>query len=186
MKYIRKLRAIILILLYYAIFAHLPSTDTPVIGKACRNIRRYFLRCINPHAFAQNINIGRHVYLGKLDCIEIDQFSGLGNKFQLRATKLKMGKYIMTAEEVLVIGGGHIHDRTDIPMVQQGSLPKTTLEIEDDVWIGQRATIIAKNYKIGKGAIIGACAVVTKEVPPYAIVAGNPAKIVGYRKQPNS
>ena len=88
----------------------------------------------------------------------------------------------MTAEEVLVIGGGHIHDRTDIPMVQQGSLPKTTLEIEDDVWIGRRATIIAKNYKIGKGAIIGACAVVTKEVPPYAIVAGNPAKIVGYRK----
>lgn len=58
---------------------------------------------------------------------------------------------------------------------------KTSLKIEDDVWIGARVLVIAKNFSIGRGAIIGAGSVVTKEIPPYAIVAGNPAKIIKYR-----
>lgn len=49
--------------------------------------------------------------------------------------------------------------------------------IEDNVWIGQYATIL-KGVRIGKGAIIGTKAVVTKDVPPYTIVAGNPARVV--------
>ena len=52
--------------------------------------------------------------------------------------------------------------------------------VEDDVWIGTRA-IILKGVTIHKGAIVGAGAVVTKDVPPYSIVAGNPAKIVKMR-----
>lgn len=52
--------------------------------------------------------------------------------------------------------------------------------IENDVWIGTRAVIL-QGRKIGTGAVIGAGAVVTKDVPPYAIVAGNPARILRYR-----
>lgn len=51
--------------------------------------------------------------------------------------------------------------------------------IEDDVWIGFNATIM-KGVTIGKGAIIGACTVITKDVPPYAVVVGNPARIIKY------
>lgn len=57
------------------------------------------------------------------------------------------------------------------------------IEIGNDVWIGARA-IIRDGVKIGDGAIVGAGAVVTRDVPPYAIVGGVPAKIIRYRFQP--
>jgi acetyltransferase-like isoleucine patch superfamily enzyme len=57
-------------------------------------------------------------------------------------------------------------------------------EIGNDVWIGARVTILG-GVKVGDGAIIGANAVVTKDVPPYAIVAGVPAKIIRYRFPPD-
>ena len=52
------------------------------------------------------------------------------------------------------------------------------IEIGDDVWIGFNATIL-KGVRIGKGAIVGACSVVTRDIPPYAVVAGNPAVQIG-------
>jgi acetyltransferase-like isoleucine patch superfamily enzyme len=57
------------------------------------------------------------------------------------------------------------------------------IRIGNDVWIGLNATLM-DNITIGHGAVVGACAVVTKDVPPYAIVVGNPAKIVKYRFSP--
>lgn len=57
---------------------------------------------------------------------------------------------------------------------------KGNIIIENDVWIGAKSTIMS-GVKIHNGAIVGACSVVTKDVPPYAIVAGNPAKVVKYR-----
>jgi acetyltransferase-like isoleucine patch superfamily enzyme len=57
---------------------------------------------------------------------------------------------------------------------------KGDIIIENDVWIGAKSTIMS-GVKIGNGAIIAAGSVVTKDVPPYAIVAGNPAKVVKYR-----
>lgn len=57
---------------------------------------------------------------------------------------------------------------------------KGNINIENDVWIGANSTIMS-GVKISNGSIIGATATVTKDVPPYAIVAGNPAKIIRYR-----
>ncbi len=54
------------------------------------------------------------------------------------------------------------------------------IEIENDVWFGA-SCVVLKGVTIGSGAVIGAGAVVTKDVPPYAIVAGNPAKVIKYR-----
>ena len=61
---------------------------------------------------------------------------------------------------------------------------KEVLSVGNDVWIGQRV-IILPGVRIGDGVIIGAGAVVTKDVPDYAVVAGNPARIIKYRKQDN-
>ena len=55
------------------------------------------------------------------------------------------------------------------------------LEIGNDVWVGRNALILYRVKRIGNGAVIGAGAVVTKDVPPYAVVAGNPATILKYR-----
>lgn len=64
---------------------------------------------------------------------------------------------------------------------QQGNLPKTHLIIGNDVWIGNHVIILAYVSHIGNGAVIGAGAVVTKDVPDYAVMAGNPARIIKYR-----
>ena len=83
---------------------------------------------------------------------------------------------------VTVLTRNHAFSRTDIPMNQQGMSEVRPVTISDDVWIGANV-IILPGVCVGRGAIIGAGAVVTKNVPEYAIVAGNPAKIVKYRKQ---
>lgn len=88
----------------------------------------------------------------------------------------------MSAHDVQIIGGGHKYDSLNIPMGQQGNMPRSKLIIKDDVWIGARATILGNVGTIGTGSIIGAGSVVTKAVPDYAIVAGNPARIIKYRK----
>lgn len=59
------------------------------------------------------------------------------------------------------------------------------LVIEDDVWIGHYAVILPNCKYIGRGAIIGAGAIVTKDVPPYSIVAGNPARLLRKRFEPD-
>lgn len=128
------------------------------------------------------INIQRHVYFG-MNEIEIGNGSGLGANFHLQNCSLVIGNHVMVAPNVMVLGGGgHKFDRIDIPIGQQGNLPKSKLEISDDVWIGNSVIILGNVKRIGTGAIIGAGAVVTKPVPDYAVVAGNPARVIKYRK----
>lgn len=71
----------------------------------------------------------------------------------------------------------------DYPESAERYLEKKT-KIGNDVWIGHSAFILG-GLKIGDGAIIGAHAVVAKDVPPYAIVVGNPAKVIGFRFTPD-
>ena len=65
-------------------------------------------------------------------------------------------------------------------MNQQGASDFHPVNIGNDVWIGARVTILP-GVKIGNGAIIGAGSVVTKDVPDFAIVGGNPARVIKYR-----
>ena len=63
---------------------------------------------------------------------------------------------------------------------EKDALTKGKIIIEDEVWIGANVTILS-GITIGKGAIVAAGSVVTKDVPPYSIVGGNSAKIIRYR-----
>ena len=86
----------------------------------------------------------------------------------------------MMGPDVIILNGGHNFQKTDIPMRLQGEKQQIQTIIGDDVWIGTRA-IIMPGVKIGKGVIVGAGAVVTKDIPDYAVVGGVPAKILKYR-----
>jgi len=65
--------------------------------------------------------------------------------------------------------------------VKQLKIYRPRYEIGHDVWIGTNALILPNAARIGTGAVIGAGSVVTHEVPPFALVAGNPARIIKYR-----
>jgi maltose O-acetyltransferase len=80
---------------------------------------------------------------------------------------------------VLLARSYHRHDRTDIPIKQQGNDPRRPLHIGDGAWIGANATVMAD---VGHDAIVAAGAVVVHPVPPFAIVGGNPARLIRLRK----
>ncbi len=169
------------LILYLAFARWLPATDLPVPwSKPVRRLRSFIGgKCLDSHG--KNINIEHLANFNAGKGISIGSNSGLGIRCRVRGP-LEIGDYVMMGPEVVILGRSHEIGRTDIPMGLQGAAPhpgKTV--IEDDVWIGTRA-IIMPGVRIGHGAVIGAAAVVTKDVPPFAIVAGVPAKVVRYRK----
>lgn len=87
----------------------------------------------------------------------------------------------MMAHDVQFIGGGHGYADTNLPMVKQEVKKRSKLVIGNDVWIGARVTVLGNVKSIGHGVIIGAGSLVTKDVPDYAIMGGNPARVIKYR-----
>lgn len=126
-------------------------------------------------------------YVGNGRDIEIGDYSAIGPRAYIGGIgsggSLHIGNYVMMAPDVIILTQQHRHDRLDIPMCYQGKIDKK-VTIEDDVWIGMRA-IIMPGVTIGKGAIIGAGAVVTKNVEPYSIVGGVPAQTIKKRTPHN-
>lgn len=97
--------------------------------------------------------------------------------------KLVIKKYSVISTSCIIVPSGHI-PTVGVPfycstLTHIGD-DNHTLVIEEDVWVGAGCILLPKS-KIGRGAIIGAGSVVTKEIPPYAIVVGNPAKIIGVK-----
>jgi acetyltransferase-like isoleucine patch superfamily enzyme len=89
---------------------------------------------------------------------------------------VQIGSKVIIAQHVVMSGLNHIYEDVDQPIVDQ--LVRTApIIIEDECWIGANAVITA-GVTIGKHAVVAGGAVVTKNVPPYSIVAGNPAKII--------
>lgn len=111
--------------------------------------------------------------------ILIGSGSGLGVNCFVHGP-LKIGDNVMMGPDVTILTHTHNIERTDIPMGQQGSRTAEVV-IGNDVWIGMRS-IIMPGVRIGDGVVIGAGAVVTKDVPDFAIVGGVPARIIKYRK----
>ena len=112
--------------------------------------------------------------------VELGDNSGIGVRAQING-KVVIGKNVMMGPDVCIYTVNHAFDRTDVPMNQQGFAAEKPVVIGDDVWIGARA-IILPGTRVGTGAVIGAGAVVTKDVPDYAVVGGNPARILRMRK----
>lgn len=108
-----------------------------------------------------------------------------------------IGRYCSIANNVYYVGDSHMTQAisTSPYFFNNGfskkyrhvnDVKKGSLNIGNDVWIGTNVTILSKCNSIGNGAVIGAGSVVTKNIPAYAIVAGNPAKVIRYRFDENT
>ncbi len=116
-----------------------------------------------------NIEIGEGCLINHNNVLQAGKIKG----------KIKIGNYVHTGANVMIIAFNHAFDTREIPTIQQDYYD-ADVTICDDVWIGGGAIILA-GVTIGKGAIIAGGAVVNKDVPEYAIVGGVPAKVLKYR-----
>ena len=91
-----------------------------------------------------------------------------------------IGNSVMVAAFVAMFAANHQFDDPSLPILEQGTSTKGGIKIEDDVWIGTHAVIL-DGVIIGRGSVIGAGAVVTRNVHPYSVMTGVPAKCVRSR-----
>ncbi len=120
-------------------------------------------------------------FFRNLRYISLGNYVYIGHHAEILASKkgIKIGNHVMISPYVTLISQNHGYDKRNITMdLQKQTYQK--IEIGDDVWIGAH-TIILPGVTINTGAIIGAGAVVTKDVKPYSIVGGVPAKFIKYR-----
>lgn len=154
----------------------LPPSHSGIVGKFARYVRiksasKFII------GIGQKSNIEKGASITELTKIGDRSGVSFNSCFQGKVT---IGNDVMMGPECIIYTRNHKFSELDKPMNKQGFADMKEVIIGNDVWIGGRV-IILPGVKIGDGAIVGAGAVVTKDVPPYAIVGGNPAKILKYR-----
>jgi acetyltransferase-like isoleucine patch superfamily enzyme len=131
------------------------------------------------------IELGRQVFIGRGSVlsvrngqVELGDHANIGGACRIGCSggTVRIGRHVLVGAFTYIGGGMHRHDRTDVPMALQGQAFKGGVTIEDDVWIGGGCQVL-DGVTIGKGSIIGAGAIVTKDIPPYSIAFGNPALV---------
>lgn len=162
--------------------------------------RRWVKWFINPIIFkhGKNITIRRHAiinvspinnfYIGDLSSIEEysvvdnnvgDVIIGKNTLIGLRNTvigPIQIGNDVIIAQNVVLSGLNHNYEDPNTPIVNQKVITNKII-IDNDVWIGANS-IITAGVHIGNHSVVAGGSVVTKDVPPYSIVAGNPAKVI--------
>jgi acetyltransferase-like isoleucine patch superfamily enzyme len=136
----------------------------------------------------EGIVIGNGVFVGRntiLSCkngdIHIDDRANIGFNCEIfSASRVRVGKDTLMAAYTYLVGGDHLYDRTDIPVLQQGRTARG-IEIGEGVWLGAHV-VVTDGSTIGRDAIIGAGAVVVGEIPEFSIATGIPAKVARDRR----
>ncbi|MFC1764464.1 acyltransferase [Planctomycetota bacterium] len=168
-------------LLYHLFAKHLPASHCPY-AMGAKHVRawlcrRLFSRC------GRNINIEQGADIGTGQHTVIGDNSGIGLRCVVK--RAIIGDNVMMGPEVVFVGQNHEFSDPDRPLQQQGYREVPPITVGDNAWIGTRA-IILPGRRIGQCTIVGAGAVVTHDVPDYAVVGGNPAHVLYYRNESTS
>ena len=166
------------IVLYRTVAQYLPASYEKLTGGFSKRFRAFCTRLILDEC-GSNVNIEKGADFALN--IKIGNNSGIG-KNSIVGAYTQIGDNVMMGEACFIYARNHKTDRLDVPMCIQGFEEYKPVVISDDVWIGARVTMLP-GAKIGKGVIIGAGAVITGEIPDYAVVGGVPARIIKYRNQ---
>lgn len=115
----------------------------------------------------EGLSVGNHSNIGPYSYIGCSGFIEIGNN-------------VMISPRVSIYAENHVFDNAHIPMKEQG-VQRQFVKIEDDCWIAANSIILA-GVTIGKGSVIAAGSVVTKDIPPYSVAAGIPAQVIKQRR----
>lgn len=168
------------LVIYYLLVQYLPHSR---LWAGFNRIRRWYLCTVLKVAPRHSeskfepciyISDGRHLNIGKHVRI---------NEHVFLQGPITIGDYTMLAPGVAIYTRTHDHSRTDLPMVTQGDTETMEVVLEEDVWLG-RNVVVLPGVQIGKGAIVGANAVVTRDIPAFTVWGGVPAKQIRSRLDP--
>lgn len=152
------------------------SKDTFISGKGILSIGEG--SSVLAHSVIETCNKSANIEIG--NGVSIGEYCHLTS-----AKRIRIGNGVLTGRFVLITDNSHgsfdSGDLATVPLIRQ-IISKGPVFIEDNVWLGDKVTILP-GVTIGKGSIIGANAVVTKNVPPFSLVGGNPAKVIKVLEQ---
>ena len=160
---------------YNLLGKHMPLSDSR-FNMGSKKVRRFCGKLILKHC-GENVNIEKGAHFSSE--MSLGDNSGIGVNAQI-APYVFIGNDVMMGPECMMYTRNHGMDKIDIPMWKQAFTDPEPIVIEDDVWIGSRV-IILPGVHIGKGSVIGAGSVVTKDIEAYSVVGGNPAKLIRKR-----
>ena len=152
---------------------------------------RSFKHCMMPSrsdlgAAGKNVQIGFPVYISSAKTLHMEDNTVIRGGVSIQNNKnehVYIKKYTVISMNVTIVTNNH-RSTVGIPQCLLGAShindTSKDIHIDEDVWVGTNATILADG-DLGRGCIVGACSTVTKPVPPYALVVGSPAKIVGVK-----
>ena len=168
----------IYIALYYIIFKNLPNSRYLKIINVVRVW--YVSRILRIMAYDNNSIFENSIYISDCSNIRIGNHCHINEGVFIQGCYI--GDYVMIAPNVSILNISHIHSDISRPMITQGTTERSNPIIENDVWIGRNAVILP-GVTIGRGSIVGAGAVVTKNIPPFSLAVGVPAKVIKSRDQ---
>ncbi len=122
------------------------------------------LNANNRCADAMAIVIGNNCFVGR-------------RNFLTAGALIKLGDYCLTGIDCHFLGSDHLHSSPFHPYLATGTTAEDVIDIGTNCWLGA-SVVIMKGVKIGFGSIIGAGAVVTRDVPPFSVAVGNPARVI--------
>lgn len=154
--------------------------ENPKIDPSCD------IRGIERMRFGKNVVIQKDCWLNIAfnhptpgPMIIIEEGTNIGRRCTLSAAhKIHIGRFVLLAPNVFIADTHHEYQNVDKPIMHQGiTTYSDQICVGDETWIGINAVIMG-NVTIGKHCVIGANAVVTKDIPDYCVAVGNPAKII--------
>ncbi len=123
-----------------------------------------WLNVNNRHAADPAIVIGDNCFIGR-------------RNFMSSGELIRIGDYCLTGVDCHFLGSDHIYSDPFVPYVVTGTTLDAAIEIGANCWLGASVTVVGR-VRVGFGSIIGAGSVVTRDVPPFSVVVGNPARVI--------
>ncbi|TDM46084.1 CatB-related O-acetyltransferase [Macrococcoides goetzii] len=139
------------------------------------------------------VKISKSICSGEIEIGRFVSINGPATRISSKLNGIQIGSYSSIASNVVIQEDFHRMDRITTYFIHQNlfnktdkneSVSKGKIIIEEDVWIGSNSTILS-GVKIGRGSVIGAGSVITKDVPRYSIVVGNPGRVIKKRFNDN-